>query len=351
MGRLAVFTLSFLLSSTVLARPAQKMRPSLAREMKEKKRAIAKLTGDLESLEKSLGHKNRKYVRVVEKRRGIEEQIFLLNKSLMEREGEIKSEILESKQLLGKIVISEIDGDEAAELLASKVMRHNLKNRLSGLEGQIEQIKALKSEMQYLSGRLNEYTELEAQLSSLIELMERQKNSKTHAYWEEKRVYRNLSQKMKKKRRTSPRLVASKAKLQKALGLFVPPLASHKKLEYGKKGVTYIYSKRQPVRATRRGKVVHSDTLSTFGHVVMIDHGAETRSILLGPFETQVKKGVQVAEGEILGYTVEYPDSSGKFYFEVRKKNRPQNTIHLLDQNWTPKEHLAKSTDGQKTSG
>ena len=333
----------FFFSSLVLALPSKNLPPpSLAGEIKAKKQTITRLSGEIGSLEKNLGSKNRKYKRVLGKKREIEEQIFLLNQSLGVREKKAERELTQSKKLLGKILLSEIDKSEAAELLAAKIMRQNLKKKMLALEKGLEQIKSLKSEMKYLSGRWSEYTELEDQLSSLIELMQRQKSSKTHVYLEEKRAYHGLKQRIKKRNRTTPRMAAKKKKWQKTLGLFVPPLENHKKLEHGKKGVTYIYSKRQPVRATRKGKIVYSDTLSTFGHVVMIDHGLETRSILLGPFETQVKKGALVAEGEILGYTVEYPDSSGKFYFEVRKKNKAQNTIHLLDRNWTAKKGLAR---------
>ncbi len=338
----AILISCFFLSS-LFARPSQKLSPpTLTKEIVAKKQSINRLSGEIDSLEKGLGHKNRKFKRVVGKKREIEEQIFLLNQSLEARAHKVESELAQSKKLLGKILLSEIDKREAAELLATKIMKQNLKKKTLTLENNLVQIKTLKSEMKYLTGRLNEYTELEDQLSSLIELMQRQKSSKTHVYLEEKRAFYGLKQKMKKGKRTTPRLTAKKKRWQKNLGLFVPPLEKHKKLEYGKKGVTYIYSKRQPVRATRKGKIVYSDTLSTFGHVVMIDHGLETRSILLGPFETQVKKGTSVAEGEILGYTVEYPQSSGKFYFEVRKKNKAQNTIHLLDRNWTAKKGLAR---------
>ena len=335
----------FFFSGLVWASPGKNLPPSLAGEIKAKKQTIVRLSGEIDSLEKNLGHKSRKFKRVVGKKREIEEQIFLLNQSLEARSKKVERELAASKKLLGKILLSEIDKREAAELLAAKIMKQNLKKKRLALKKGLAQIKTLKSEMQYLAGRLNEYTELEDQLSSLIELMQRQKNSKTHVYLEEKRAYHGLKRKSKKRKRTTPRLAAKKRKWQKRLGLFVPPLEKHKKLEYGKKGVTYIYSKRQPVRATRKGKIVYSDTLSTFGHVVMIDHGLETRSILLGPFETQVKKGTLVAEGEILGYTVGYPDSSGKFYFEVRKKNKAQNTIHLLDRNWTAKKGHAHTQD------
>ena len=122
-------------------------------------------------------------------------------------------------------------------------------------------------------------------------------------------------------------------KLRNRLGVFSPPLESHASMDFRKKGVTFLFGKKQPVRAARAGKVIHKGELSTFGNVVMIDHGKETISVCLGDFNPKLAKGSFVKEGDILGYTmIKKRGSPGKLYFEVRQKDKAQATIHLLDE-------------------
>ncbi len=334
MERLNFILLALFFSLPILSsvRPVRKNIISLNSEIRMKRKIISELTKELNSFEKNLGKKNRKYIRVVEKRKNLEERSFLLKKSITSQAADTKNEIHEIKSLLGKMVISKMEKeDEPSDLLARKILKEGFKKKLIELQGSFEQIQALQNEVDSLTTRLKEYSQLELQLASLINLMEKKKNSKVHAYLKQREAYGRLSQKVDSQKKKKSLKNINSSKLQRELGVFSSPLKKHEKLEYGKKGVTYVYRKRQPVLATRKGKVIHSGTLSTFGHVVMIDHGQETRSILLGPFETKVKKGMLVREGDVLGYTIGQPHGSGKFYFEVRKKNKVQNTIYLLN--------------------
>ena len=113
-------------------------------------------------------------------------------------------------------------------------------------------------------------------------------------------------------------------------------------MEYGKKGVTYKFNSRQLVKTSRGGKVIHTGSLSTYGNVVMVDHGNEVKSIYLGQFLPSVKKGQSVVPGESLGKTFDVAKNEGKLYFEVRKKNKAQNTILLLDKNIATKNNQGR---------
>ena len=66
----------------------------------------------------------------------------------------------------------------------------------------------------------------------------------------------------------------------------------------------------------------------------MIDHGNDTRTVLLGQFDFSVKNGDVVNQSQVVGYTSPKSNSAlseGKIYFEVRKSNLAQNTYLLLD--------------------
>lgn len=103
------------------------------------------------------------------------------------------------------------------------------------------------------------------------------------------------------------------------------------------KGVTFKYQAIQPVRAVGGGKVVFAGDLSTYGQVLLIDHGNDLRTVLLGKMNVRVRKDEHVRDGDILGYTINDSREPQNLYFEVRKKNTAQNTILWLDLNGVSK--------------
>src|SRR5690606_22476463 len=84
------------------------------------------------------------------------------------------------------------------------------------------------------------------------------------------------------------------------------------------------------------GTVVYVGGLSTYGNVVMIDHGNDTRTVVLGPFTPATEKGRKVRAGDKIGSMA----SAGRLYFEVRKQNVAQDTLPLVD-----KGALARNND------
>jgi murein DD-endopeptidase MepM/ murein hydrolase activator NlpD len=103
------------------------------------------------------------------------------------------------------------------------------------------------------------------------------------------------------------------------------------------KGVTFKYQSIQPIKAVGDGKVVFAGDLASYGQVVLIDHGQDLRTVLLGKMDIKVKKNDTVRDGEVLAYTQNSSKEDQSLYFEVRKKNTAQNTILWLDQNGVSK--------------
>jgi len=117
-------------------------------------------------------------------------------------------------------------------------------------------------------------------------------------------------------------------------GEYRAPLMQNMGIEHNQKGVTFKFQGKNEVLATRSGKIAYTGSLANYGNVVMIDHGNDTRTVLLGQFDFNVKNGELVKDSQIIGYT--NPKSvnglgDGKIYFEVRKNNLAQNTYMLLD--------------------
>jgi murein DD-endopeptidase MepM/ murein hydrolase activator NlpD len=119
-----------------------------------------------------------------------------------------------------------------------------------------------------------------------------------------------------------------------AVGEYYPPLFGYNNLEYQKKGVTFNFVGKKEVRATKAGKIVYTGALASYGNVLMIDHGNDTRTVLLGQFDYAVKNGDTVKDSQVVGFTNPRSNSGlgeGRIYFEVRKNNLAQNTYMLLD--------------------
>ena len=63
---------------------------------------------------------------------------------------------------------------------------------------------------------------------------------------------------------------------------------------------------------------------------MMIDHGQEVRSVLLGPFESSLQKGDQVNSDQPIGFIK--AQALNSIYFEIRKRNIAQKTINWIDE-------------------
>ena len=143
---------------------------------------------------------------------------------------------------------------------------------------------------------------------------------------------------VKEKEKLAPMQITEEIKIPSAITAgsaeYFPPIFSYQGLEYDKKGVTFNFQGKVEVRATKAGKIVYTGSLANYGNVLMIDHGNDTRTVLLGQFDFSVKNGDSVSQSQVVGYTSPKSSSAlseGKIYFEVRKSNLAQNTYLLLD--------------------
>ena len=115
---------------------------------------------------------------------------------------------------------------------------------------------------------------------------------------------------------------------------FISPVLNYIDQDSPKKtGVNYYYRGIKRLGAPLSGTVSYAGDLSNYGQVVIIDHGKETRSVVLGNFKPLVKKGETLQTGDLIGktnYSKTNPEKKGKIYFEVRKKSVPLRTVDLI---------------------
>lgn len=91
-------------------------------------------------------------------------------------------------------------------------------------------------------------------------------------------------------------------------------------------GIELVARARERVRSPAAGKVVHVGSVPGYGHVVIVDHGDELRSMVARLIDVMVEPGEVVQRGAALGRPA--PPSSGAelgrtVYFELRVGEEP----------------------------
>lgn len=341
-SRLGIFLLMLFLFVSEASFSAVSKAPTLG-EIQALKKEVATKTKELESLkktmnslEKELGERNQKLVRLFDVKRELEVQMSRFSTDLVHKKDQVDEQVKQVQKILKSAILSSMSGSiDPASLLAKKYLLEGLRKKNNLLTSSVEELETVESNLLALQARFAEYSKVEGQLSELLSQLEADKNSKASEY------LAALDSKKEKEGMLSQyqaSFLSSRkgAEIRKKVGmLFKSPVASYSSISYKDKGVTFLNpsSSSIDVMATGDGKVVYSGDLSNYGNVVMIDHGNETRSILLGRFNPLVKKGDSVTSGERVAKTLKSKDQApGKLYFEVRIKNQIQNTVLLLDE-------------------
>jgi murein DD-endopeptidase MepM/ murein hydrolase activator NlpD len=306
----------------------------------------------IKNLEYTLSQKNKSILKIMEKKILIEKEVHQLQAKIDGHYALLFPIKYKLRKYLKNVLVNSLDGldgrsSHTAEVsLAKKLLIKKVKS-LS------EKIKALNKSNRELEKRFvvskkewGQILDEELFLLGALKDLEKDKSNVASQYMTglNERDNLNLKYGQLKKRikdKLKVKILGQKKKISGSL--YHSPLSKYVNLDFKEKGITYVFKKREKVFSTGAGKIVYVGSLSTYGNVVMIDHGRSTRSIILGDFRPQVKKGSLVKKGEIVGETRYIDSGRGKLYFEVRKKNRVQNTMQLVD-----KRSLHKLAGGKK---
>ncbi len=268
---------------------------------------IKKLHKDISTLESRLGRVGKYYTSTLEMREATQYKSERLKEDLTEELESLNERKKKIQKAFMGLLINSLDKDKMpGNLAANDIMIKSLKKQKQDTEKHLKEIKALEKLLDETTARYREYLQTEKDLSSLLSELENQKSfllKKQH-------LKRNLAFLLNRP--------------------FVLPLKNYSSIDYDKKGITLKFNEKLPLYSTGKGKVAYIGSLSTYGNVLMIDHGQDTRSILLGSFKSEVKKGQILKKYEPIGIS-DHRRSDRKIYFEVRKKNKVQNTILLIE--------------------
>lgn len=346
---------------------------SMKRRLQDQEKNLKRLQFDVKEVEYSLVMNTKKYQKLVEERSKIEYQLQEAKKNLdLESEG-LKRSFQQTKSILGGVILHRLDKNEkSSDLLSKKLLVEMLQKRLVDLSDLIRNNNNMKSELEKMDAEYQQslstekeliqiVQEMEAKKQELLEVerieadkklsLEKQYNEARNRVSIEKNAEnrKKLKEKLQNVQLTEEIKVADtiqKSAANEAVvagNLYQTPLKSFQDFSYQKKGITYKFSGKNEIRAPRSGNVIYTGVLSTFGNILMIDHGDNTRSVLLGHFDYYVKNGDKLDLGSLIGHTKATnvnPDSDGKLYYEIRKNNLAQNTYQLIDKKSLSKNFL-----------
>lgn len=332
----------------------------MKRKLQEQARYVQDLGKEMNSIETNLGIQNKKYLKLSDSRMKLEEMLSLAKKNIDLDNLNLKKNYNETKSVLMGILLNKLEKTESpSDILARKVLVRDLQSRMVDLEALMKSNQEANASVNELYERLQAslntekelvavMNDLEAKKKELREALEtenlkrEQTESKFNEIKNKMAIDNDAIKRQKKKESLAPVQITEEIKIPTAAenpavvagNGYRSPLYQHSGLEYNQKGVTFKFQGKNEVLATKAGRIAYTGSLANYGNVVMIDHGNDTRTVLLGQFDFVVKNGDKVTESQVVGYT--NPKSvngiaDGKIYFEVRKNNLAQNTYLLLD--------------------
>jgi murein DD-endopeptidase MepM/ murein hydrolase activator NlpD len=293
-------------------------------------RQLVRITGDIDDLEKKLQDKNRKLLKNIEEKKKIEERLGQVKEVLEKNKETLSLQINEVKKYFQIAVLGEVgDQDLPSTLIGKKLLAKVLEDRIKILREIKFKVGELQGELINLQNRYNQFVQTENDLSQLLVELENRKKKLAENYYETQDKKDKLAISLNKAR-TQMNLQKNTIKNSSTEG-FSTPLEDYFDVSFKNKGLTFKFKGLSQVFASKDGQVVYSGSLSTYGNVLMIDHGNNTRSVILGDIEISVKKGDKVRKGSIIGHTRNHSSKEGNLYFEVRNKDLVQNTISLME--------------------
>ena len=299
--------------------------------LKQQKEKVSNLRKQVIEIEESLSLENKKYIKGVkgseELQRGLTDvnnQLEIIAKKMVIERNKIKT-------ILKSYVLRSIDDRASSDdLYMDQVMLKGFLTKKKLYKKLKQDFFSLKSQANILKKRIDEYQENEKAILSLILDLEESKHQMTKNFIDNRSTLLKLKNDLAKGK--SLKMMDAQGKEKSGLKMR-SPLYSFRSLRKDKdrRGVVYEFSSQTPFYAGAQGQIQYLGRLANYGNLVIINHGYDIRSVLLGDIYPKVKKGQKVARGEIIGYTRVNASNRGELYFEVRVKNVAHNTLSWLE--------------------
>jgi len=120
-------------------------------------------------------------------------------------------------------------------------------------------------------------------------------------------------------------------------GMRMHPILKYRKMH---KGMDFTAPRGAAIYATGDGVIKRATRSSTFGNLIVIDHGFGYETYYAHLSKYEVKKGQKVTRGDIIGYVGNTGLSAGPhLHYEVHKNGKAINPINFYHADLTPEEY------------
>jgi len=294
------------------------------KNIKEIAHEIKKISLSITEVEDQLANNFKKYLQAASERKRIEKMVADMTKGLEANEVNLKVNLENTQKMLKAVLIKHIDSNKGpADLVAKKVILNSLAMQIEGVKGELLNSQELKRQIDDLRNRVLEYSRIEMSLKSLLLEKEEEKKIISDRYSEQlkKQMYLNSQyDKMRVELSNKKKKVFPEIELSANNRFRLPLESSQLRYKNNGEGIYIGHDHEMPLFATNTGTVVYVGDLSTYGKLVMIDHGRGLRSVILGNYKVIIKKGDRVNKGDVIGTTNLGLLKHGEIYFEVRSK-------------------------------
>ena len=324
------FSICLLFTFSVSA--ATKSIGKIKDELNSKSGEIVQLGAEIKSLEKELNNKNNLYLKRLESLKKYQARVDSMMEELKLGQNEINSEKEKLKRAAQTYIMEKNDAEDDNSLISQVLLEKSIKEKLGKLNTLKAENKKLVDIISQYSSELAKIQKEEDTLYEIIVSLESRKKDVSNKYISTLENKNVLEEKLEN--------ALAQTKVKKSVGRsnfnldidfdIVLPLKKFSDYKGGKEGVTFKYVSIEPLIACASGRVEYSGELASYGKVIILDHGKDIRSVILGEISSKVQKGQEVRQGQIIGYTIAKPGTKKSLYYEIRKKNKVQNTLAWL---------------------
>lgn len=329
------FFFLFILSIPLLAQAKVPKTTYLKNKLANESEAVSRIAAQIRDLEKKLNSKNDGYLESVALIESIELKISKLKEALTSNASDISEEYKKSQKALNLYLLETIDEENDDKLLHKKIYLELFSRKLKSLKTAEKRSSKLLEAINLYGQKLTETRVKEEAIYNIIVELENKKKEMSKSYvskLETKNRYESALDKIKAKIIAKSKVLGKKpnSKFGKVLVSMITPIDNYIELVQSKDTLTFKYQDTLQLKAPAAGKIVYTGELANYGKVIIIDHGNEVRSVLLGDLSIKVSKGNSVVQGELLGYTVSDPGVVKSLSYEIRKKDKSVNALSWI---------------------
>lgn len=304
----------------------KKLLVHLQNNLEVQKSKVSKLKASIRSIENEIGKKNSTYLMRLEQLKKLDNIKIEMNNELS-----FNNDLIDKEQERIRTIVAKLVGNSLTQDLEQTYEKAVLKNVI---EQRAQKLSSYKSNNQNIQDELTKVNQkiemikgIEQDLYSAIINMENRKGGLARKYLVELDEKDNLEKQLS---RHQLEVATRKMEIQKNNKKFELPIKNYLRYKLERKGMSFIYKGEQAVFASNAGTVIYTGKLASYGNVVMIDHGDNIRSVMLGRLKLKIKKGDYIKAGAIIANTFK-TSKKDNLYFEIRKSNKAQKVLSFLN--------------------